>query len=197
MSSLSERLQKLSRVTIPDRSILGCLQALMEHAQIPYALIGGLAVGVHGHARSTEDVDALVERLPDVSLLRDVEAMGKLGFYRGRSSTGTVLTLETKNVGGQVELIVASTFLEKAMLKQAQPISLLGTTLPVLSPAGLVAGKVSVGMSAPRRAAKDLADAESVIVAQGLTLADFDPFFPLMNGASQEKLHELLQRSQS
>lgn len=194
MNTFEERLRKLARVTLPDRSILGCLQALLEHEKIPYALIGGMAVGVHGHARSTEDVDALVERLPDVSLLRDADEMGKLGFYRGRSSTGTVLTLETKNVGGQVELIVASTPLEKAMLSQARPVTFLGETLPVLSPAGLVSGKVSVGMSNPRRAAKDIADAESVIHAQGLTLADFDSFIPLMNEASEEKLRELLQR---
>ena len=32
----------------------------LQHLGIPHVLIGGLAVGVHGHPRATEDVDFLV-----------------------------------------------------------------------------------------------------------------------------------------
>ncbi len=39
--------------------LLGVVKAL-NAAKIPYALCGGLAVGVHGYPRATEDIDLLI-----------------------------------------------------------------------------------------------------------------------------------------
>jgi len=40
----------------------GEVSALLRELGVPHALIGGLAVGIHGHPRATKDVDFLVGR---------------------------------------------------------------------------------------------------------------------------------------
>ena len=39
---------------------LAAIVAALDEAGIPYALCGGLAVAVHGHARATQYIDLLV-----------------------------------------------------------------------------------------------------------------------------------------
>ena len=41
---------------------LKALVAALNEEQVPYALCGGLAVGVYGFVRATEDIDLLVQR---------------------------------------------------------------------------------------------------------------------------------------
>jgi hypothetical protein len=56
------------------------LEALVDALDadgVPYALCGGLALGVHGHPRATEDIDLLIET---ESLERALAAAKRLGF---------------------------------------------------------------------------------------------------------------------
>ena len=56
----------------------GIVKAL-NAAEIPYALVGGLAVSIYAQPRATEDVDLLVAR---EDLARAVERLESLGFRR-------------------------------------------------------------------------------------------------------------------
>jgi hypothetical protein len=44
---------------------------------VPYALCGGLALGIHGHPRATEDIDILVDA---ADLVRALAAAKRVGF---------------------------------------------------------------------------------------------------------------------
>lgn len=57
---------------------------LFEQHQIPYAIIGGMAVNAHRHSRTTQDVDVLV-RSESLSLIRQLAATGQLRAAPGRS----------------------------------------------------------------------------------------------------------------
>src|SRR5438132_2713254 len=56
----------------------GIVKAL-NAAEIPYALVGGLAVSIYAQPRATEDVDLLLAR---EDLLRTIERLEELGFRR-------------------------------------------------------------------------------------------------------------------
>ena len=56
---------------------LEALVDAMSAEGVPYALCGGLAVGIHGHPRATMDIDLLV-RSEDVT--RAIEVAKRLGF---------------------------------------------------------------------------------------------------------------------
>jgi hypothetical protein len=64
----TEKTMTPKRFKLPDTMSMAQTQALAEvtaaldAAGIDYALIGGLAVGVHGHPRATKDIDFLVSR---------------------------------------------------------------------------------------------------------------------------------------
>lgn len=65
----------------------------LETAGVSYALVGGLAVAAHGHARATKDIDLAVTA---EECLRAVEALVAIGY---RSHSGNV-----KLAKGKLEL---------------------------------------------------------------------------------------------
>lgn len=65
----------------------------LNAANVRYALVGGLAVAVHGHARATRDIDLAVAA---AELRVAVEALTQLGY---RSHSGNV-----QFAGGKVEM---------------------------------------------------------------------------------------------
>ncbi len=127
------------------RSVVGSLGA----AGIPYALCGGLAVGVHGPVRATEDIDLLV-------LLRDLDAasasLAKIGYvhpsgdlgFRMRDGTRRRIHRLTK-VDESDHVTVDLIPVEDPVLSDAwetrENLELEDFQLSVLSRAGLVAMK--------------------------------------------------------
>ncbi len=55
---------------------------LLDKEKIPYALIGGLAVGVHGHIRATQDIDIIIQHSDDYKKL--TEALGDNGWIENQ-----------------------------------------------------------------------------------------------------------------
>jgi hypothetical protein len=60
------------------------LAALFEHHKIAYAIMGGMAVNAHRHARTTGDVDFLVPA-EGLSAIRQLAAQGVLEAVPGRT----------------------------------------------------------------------------------------------------------------
>lgn len=55
------------------------ITAALERAQVRYLIAGGLAVNAHGHPRFTNDIDLVIELVPD-NLMRAFAALGELGY---------------------------------------------------------------------------------------------------------------------
>lgn len=158
--------------SLPHPNVLVGLTLLLEDQKIRFAIIGGIAVNVHGHSRATEDVDALVSKLP--ARTTDVEYMQKFGFYRSKSSTGTSQVLDSRS-GGGVDLLLAQSSLDLWALKTAGQVSVLGGTVPVVTRDALVGLKLRAA-SSPSRKGKDLPDVLSVVLkgkVNGKTLAKY------------------------
>jgi len=149
--------------SLPDNSLMQSLALLMADMNCNYAIIGGVALAVHGQVRNTEDIDALVDPFPEKSKTKNSEYMKTFGFYPASSSTGTVLTLDHRR-DGQVELLAVNSPLRQWAISTASKTMVLGTQVPVISAAALVALKISAMVSSPKRRVKDHPDIISVLI---------------------------------
>lgn len=127
---------------------LGAIVRALEHADIEYALVGGLAVAVWGAPRATQDIDLLVR--PE-SVDAVVAVVEPLGFrFRALPITfrdGMQLQRVSKIEDGAlltIDLILVDANLEPAWASRVQ-LDLDGVPIWVISRAALIQMKVAAG----------------------------------------------------
>lgn len=139
----------------------------LEEQKIDYFLLGGLAVASLGEPRFTFDLDL------DVFLSKNevpsfLEKAKKVHFrFKKKGVLETVETFGTFRCffqSLQVDFILASTELEKSALKRRKKMPLFGKKVWFPSPEDLLLLKIIPGR------AKDLMDAESIVLRQGRNL---------------------------
>lgn len=146
--------QQSLRGNVPSNDLMSSLDLLLSAEKIGWTVIGGVTLFVHGVVRDTLDIDVLVSSMPDKGNLADPRYMEKFSFYRAKSSTGTVLTVDHKE-SGQIELLLADDDLRKSAISSAKTEMLLGRQVPVVDAAHLIALKVRAWTENPSRGVKD------------------------------------------
>ena len=128
--------------------------ALLRDAGVAHALIGGVAVGLHGYARATADIDLLVDgaRRHDV-----IDLMTKAGF------TLAVATDEVLHFTGAVpvDMLLARRETTRQMLADATPDASTGTML--LRVEDVIGLKIQAFSNNPGRKWHDQADIAALI----------------------------------
>ena len=182
LADAADRLRELARdigavtpnyariwAAVPE-GLLGDAVKLLEALDVRYAVIGGIAVDVWGTASETDDVDILVE--PELSVhaarLADKEFMGKFGFRKTKSHTGTVWCLDGDVRGGAVELLAAVDAVKKKALERAEKTQNVLGEFMVVSALDVVLLKAVASTNSPSRLNRDTRHAVSVIHAQHL-----------------------------
>ncbi len=126
-----------ARVLLDARRV----SAALTHLRVPHALVGGLAVGIHGHPRATKDVDFIV---------------GEEAF----ASTFPLLTFRPELLAvvqwGVVDLIAAL---------PGDPVLLLDLTLDPAGAIPVVGVEVLVVTKLRASRTQDLADVEALVRA--------------------------------
>ncbi len=153
----------LGRTPLWDAA-LRCHTAL-KVAAIPHALVGGVAVCLHGYQRSTVDVDLLV-RPEDTTTIKAV--LRDAGFhwnaehteFRAADGVPLQLLLAGRSAGRDSGLKLPDPS-QSEVLVQIEG-------LPVLRLAKLIEIKIASGSGSIRRTHKDFADVVELIVANGL-----------------------------
>jgi hypothetical protein len=139
--------------------------AALSRAEIPHAVVGGVAVCLHGYQRNTVDLDVLV-RPEDSDATRAV--MEDAGFawskqakeFRGAAGIPVFLLAgEPAGPNSEVKLPDPS--------DRKTTVALEG--LPVVSLARLIEMKLACGEGNLRRTHKDLADVVELIAMHGLS----------------------------
>jgi len=174
---------------LPPSNILQDLNNLLKDCGIKFAVIGGLAVCARGQLRSTEDIDVLVSKLPSSDKLRDSGYMAKFNFYKGKSSTGTVLTLDHRSSAGYVEMLVATDEAAKWASGTASNENVLKVLLPVVSAEALVVLKLKAGVGNKKRQGKDFPDILSVLSKNKI---NFEEVVKFLNSEEKEVLKKLV-----
>lgn len=134
---------------------------------VPFALVGGLAVSIHGEARFTRDIDLALLTESDAEAESIVFALRDAGYvavalveHRERPRLATARLASPSEI--IVDLIVATSGIEREVVERARPMMLEDVgEIPVARPEELLAMKV-LSMSARRR--HDLGDAVSLVL---------------------------------
>jgi hypothetical protein len=137
----------------------------LDKARIDHAIIGGVAVCLHGYQRNTVDVDLLV-RAQDASSLRI--ALENAGYawdanaqeFRSKSGIPVHIVLAEDRAGPGSEVRMPDPADSSALTE------LEG--LPVVSLAKLIESKLACGLAQLRRTHRDFADVVELIAVQGL-----------------------------
>ena len=142
--------------------------AFLEKQQIPYALLGGLAVQHWGEPRTTLDIDiiVLVPTTDEDGFLRAVlqQFRPRLPDAFAFAKRSRILLVSTSS-GIPVDLSLGIPGYEEEVLSRAVPVSFAGLTpVRVVSPEDLIVHKCVAGR------ARDIEDIERVLVRQKVAL---------------------------
>lgn len=170
------------------------LTGVLDAAQIPYAIVGAMALNEYGYRRVTTDVDVLLTREGLEALKAQVLGRGYLEKFPGSKGLR-----DTEN-GVTIDILIAGDYPGDGKPKAVRfpdpaTVALRGERGAFLPLARLLELKLASGMSAPHRL-KDLADVLELIRAVSLprsTADDLDPsvrakFLELWDAAQHEDL---------
>ena len=148
---------------LPDKlAALRDVSHALETLRAPFALVGGVAVGIRsGVPRATQDTDVAVDSTVDRESL--IDALSRAGLaLRGRFAH----TLNFRHTTGEpVQLVLDPAF--DAMIARAEPISVIGTMVPVVTTADLITMKERAAADPARRRSKALRDAADAALLRG------------------------------
>ncbi len=169
---------------------LEAVTRLLDEEQIPYCLVGAMALNLHGYRRFTEDIDLLVTRAGHQALKARAIGRGYVEKFPGSKS----LRDTANNVA--IDFLISGDFPGDGKPKAvvfpdpavagARVGSLFLMPLP-----GLLELKLASGMTAPHRI-KDLADVLELIRASFLPLELAEQLDPSV----REKYRELWDAAQ-
>jgi hypothetical protein len=178
-------LQMLGNETLWEVAVR--VHATLAEKRIDHAIIGGVAVCLHGYRRNTVDLDLLI-RPEDGDTVRSVlEAEGIPWFaaekeFRAASGVAIQLVMAGDSEGqGQ-----PATFPDPADARHLTSIE----GLPVLSLPQLIQAKLACGLGDLRRTHKDFADVVELIAIHHLD----GSFARLLHKSVRKEFRELLRR---
>jgi Nucleotidyl transferase AbiEii toxin, Type IV TA system len=145
------------------------LQTDLRSLDLPWALVGGLALSARATPRTTNDIDVAIAVMSDREAERIVLSLKLRGYKEqprgvldqkdvGRLATVRLLLAQPEAAGVEVDLLFASSGVEPEIVAMAQTLEVLpGVYVPVIRTGQLLALKVLAGRD------KDRADVRSLI----------------------------------
>ena len=124
------------------------LSSVLDECNIPYALIGGLAVAVWGVPRATEYIDLLADLRPSRELEAALRAEGfRVEWRRGDPEDPIPLLLRLNSATGpEIDIVCATRGWEREMLSRAITVRLpTGLEAPVMAAEDLIVLKLIAG----------------------------------------------------
>lgn len=148
---------------------LAALTVQLGRVGMPFMLIGGQAVLLHGAPRVTDDVDATLGADPSKldALLESCAVLGLVPVPQNVESFVAetfVLPARHAGTGVRVDFIFSSTKYERQAIRRAEPVTLAGEAVPFASAEDLIIHKLFAAR--PR----DLEDVHGVVVRKGREL---------------------------
>jgi len=138
---------------------------LLAEAKIPHAVVGGVAVCLHGYQRNTIDLDLLIRR-EDSKAVRESLENGNFNWNAKEkelvspSGVAVPFLMAGDRAGSDSEVKLPDPADERATTEIED--------LPVLTLAKLIESKVACGLGILRRTHKDFADVVELIVQNRL-----------------------------
>ncbi len=152
-----------------------CDEALRQRG-LPYAIVGGVAVCLHGYQRTTIDLDILVSRADTQSVREALEAAGFQWHaaereFRDQNDVPVQCVISAEPAGSDVSLGV---FLPEP---DAEGVAIEIEGLRVVALSRWIELKMACGLGSLRRAFRDLGDVVELIAVHDLG-RDYARFLP-------------------
>ena len=164
------------------RNVLIEIHTALNEQGIEHALIGGLALTVHGAPRATIDLDFLADGDRD----GDVDALIRSRGYECLQRTENVGNyLSPDRVRGRIDFLFVRRTLGRAMLARAASHEVLGQQLRVADAADLIGLKVQSSSNDPRRHGRDMVDVERLLATGDVDLERVRQYFLLFDRESE------------
>lgn len=149
----------------------------LDELKIPYAVCGGMAVSAHGHFRTTEDVDVLVNAEGLAAVHRELEGLGYVPPFTGSKNLRDVETAV------RIEFLVSGQFPGDGKPKpvafpEPKDVGVEIDGVRYLNLPTLIELKLASGMTSPIRQ-KDIGDVVDLIRSANLPLdlsSQLNPF---------------------
>jgi hypothetical protein len=131
----------------------------LEHERVPFALVGGLAIGAWTPPRFTKDIDVAVAVSTDVEAESLVARLSQRGYrvaqalehrLSGRLSTVRLVCPGSSSPDPDVDLLFFASGIEDEIVRTARRVRVLGCELPVADLGRLLAQKILASDDARR-----------------------------------------------
>lgn len=139
------------------------LHSALAVAKVPYMLIGGFAVNIHGYVRATRDLDVMV-LADDSDLLHDT--LCGLGYSAIDRRADLACYFRGND---RLDVLYARRPISRRLLAQARHADLNRLSVPTISVEGLLGLKVQAFSDDPRRI-RDLTDMMELLKVNRATL---------------------------
>ncbi len=142
--------------------VLRQLAERFRASDVRYGLMGGYAVAIHGHPRTTVDLDFLVARAD----LEKIDAiLHDMGYEILHRSENVSQFSSSKEEAGEIDFIHAFREASVKMLDRAVPVKLFpeGPPVLVLGVEDVIGMKIQAIVNAPHRKSHDLADIQHLV----------------------------------
>jgi hypothetical protein len=155
--------------------VLRALAEYFDSNDAPWGVIGGLAMAVHGAARTTLDVDIVVDGEFQDLLVKHLESLGYSTLHR---STGYSNHLHNEPDLGRVDVVYVRGDTSREIFGNTElhpgP---GGFEIPVPRPEHLAAMKAYSIKNDPSRALHELADIRTLLDAPGVDKSEVNSYF--------------------
>jgi hypothetical protein len=161
---------------------------ILATAKIPHAIIGGVAVCLHGYQRNTVDVDLLVRKADSAAVRESLEREhyvwnSKEKEFRSPSGVAVQFLIAGERAGKDSEVLLPDPSDERAVSEI--------DGLPVIRLSRLIDSKIACGTGNLRRTHKDFADVIELILENRLNSS----FARHLHKSSRATYRELVRRS--
>ena len=142
--------------------VLRELAERFREREVRYGLTGGYAVAIHGHPRTTVDLDFLVDH---ADLEKIDEILHDMGYEIVHRSENVSQFSSPKEALGEIDFIHAFRETSMKMLERAGTESVFpgGPPIVVLGVEDVIGLKIQAMANAPHRRAHDLADIQNLV----------------------------------
>lgn len=188
MNSAQSTYQMLENQTLWDAAADS--HAILRDAGIPHAIVGGVAVCLHGYRRNTVDLDLLVRRDDQAKVKAALEAAGYVwskehAEFRTPSGIPVQFLLSGERAGKGAEVVLPD--------PNAPGVTVELEGLHVVRLAKIVEMKLASGLGSPRRTHRDLADVVELIAVHQLSRS----FARFLHKSLRPAFRELVEQSRS
>jgi hypothetical protein len=157
------------------KDVFRLMADFFDDHKMDYALIGAFALNAYGYMRATGDIDFIVRRQNQETIIVFLESLGYETIHRSPGYSNHAHNLSGL---GQIDFVYVAGQTADAIFSEARTMHVPGKLgMPVVKPEHLAALKVFAIKNDPSRRLREMADIEYLLRLPEVELAEIKKYF--------------------